>query len=86
MGNGVAENILVVIENLENVIFSNPSFKFNLNTMDSDDNKFVDCAIASNADLILTEDRHFDELKNIDFPKVLTAGIAGFKVLLSSNK
>lgn len=86
MGNRVAENILAVIENLDNVIFSNPSFKFNLITMDSDDNKFVDCAIASNADLILTEDRHFEELKKIDFPKVLTAGIAAFKVLLFPNK
>lgn len=35
-----------------------------------DDNKFVDCAIAANAQFIVTEDHHYDVLKTIDFPKV----------------
>jgi predicted nucleic acid-binding protein len=39
-------------------------------TNDPDDNKFVDCAIASNADYIVSQDSHFDILKFIDFPKV----------------
>lgn len=86
MGVHLAENILAVIENLDNVVFSHPSFKFNLITADYDDNKFVDCAIASNADFIITEDRHFDELKKIDFPKVSTVGITGFRTLLESNR
>ena len=34
------------------------------------DNKFVDCAIASNAELIVTNDAHFDILKTIEFPKL----------------
>lgn len=62
MGSRVAERILDVIENLDNVIFSTPSFKFNLITSDPDANKFVDCDIAASADLILSEDRHFEEL------------------------
>jgi uncharacterized protein len=84
MGANVAESVLAVIENLDNVVFTNPSFKFNLITVDFDDNKFVDCAIAANADLILTEDKHFEALKKIDFPKVTTVGIADFKTLLAS--
>ena len=32
--------------------------------------KFVDCAIIANADYIVSNDGHFDVLKNIDFPKV----------------
>jgi hypothetical protein len=31
-------------------------------TVDPDDNKFVDCAIAAEADFILTSDHHFDVL------------------------
>lgn len=79
MGSRVAENVLAVIENLDNVIFSNPTFRFNLIKVDPDDNKFVDCAIAANADLILTEDKHFEELKTTDFPKVLAVGLIDFK-------
>ena len=37
---------------------------------DEDDNKFVDCAIASNASYIVTHDKDFNILKNIPFPKV----------------
>lgn len=45
-------------------------FYFNLIKVDPDDNKFVDCAIAGNAKFIVTEDRHYDILQQIDFPKV----------------
>ena len=39
-----------------------PSFRFHLITADADDNKFTDCAIATEADFIITEDRHFEVL------------------------
>ena len=45
-------------------------FRYNLIQADKDDNKFVDCALACNAKYIVTEDSHFDVLKEIDFPKV----------------
>jgi uncharacterized protein len=32
--------------------------------------KFVDCAIAANADWLITNDKHFNILKDIDFPVV----------------
>ncbi len=38
------------------------SFRFQVITADPEDNKFVDCAIAANADFVLTEDRHFAAL------------------------
>lgn len=47
-----------------------PSFFYNLITADPDDNKFVDCAICGNAELIVTNDAHFDILKTIEFPKI----------------
>jgi len=44
------------------VFYIEPHFHFRLITVDPDDNKFVDCAIAAEADFILTFDRHFDAL------------------------
>ena len=44
-------------------------FKFNL-LSDPDDNKFVDCAIAANADFIVTHDKDFETLKKLQFPKI----------------
>ena len=41
-----------------------------LSHIDKDDDKFVDCAITANADYIVTEDSHFDHLKQIPFPKL----------------
>ena len=39
-----------------------PSFRFHLITADTDDDKFADCAIAADADWIITGDHHFDVL------------------------
>ena len=40
-----------------------PAFRFHLITGDADDNKFADCAIAAEADFIITEDHHFDAMR-----------------------
>jgi len=39
-------------------------------TADPDDDKFVDCAVAANADYIITNDQHFNVLKNRTFPNI----------------
>lgn len=54
----------------DNVIFISPTFSFQLPYADEDDQKFVDCAVCGNADFLVTNDKHFNILKNIDFPKV----------------
>ena len=41
-----------------------PAFRFHLITADPDDDKFADCAIAAEAEWIVTEDAHFEVLKN----------------------
>ncbi|NOX47487.1 MAG: putative toxin-antitoxin system toxin component, PIN family [Chlorobi bacterium] len=69
MGHKVAEAVMAVLENLPNVMFVTSYFKFNL-LNDPDDNKFVDCAIAGNANYIVTHDEDFNLLSEIDFPKV----------------
>ena len=37
-----------------------PTFRFHLIAADADDNKFADCAIAAEADFIVTADHHFN--------------------------
>lgn len=66
----IADTICYVILNRSNVIRVDPTFHFHLIKADSDDNKFVDCAITGNAKLIVTNDKHFNELDNVDFPNV----------------
>jgi len=71
---------------LPNVILVNPYYKWRLITNDDDDNKFVDCAIVGNADYIVTHDKHFNILKNIEFPKVNILTIDEFYNLLLEIK
>jgi predicted nucleic acid-binding protein len=60
-------------------------YKWNLITVDPDDNKFVDCAIAANADYIVTNDKHFNILKEINFPKVSCITIEEFIEILKKH-
>ena len=64
------ELVLNTILNSKNVIRLNPYFHFNLISADPDDNKFVDCAIQANARFIVTNDHHYDVLRQIEFPRV----------------
>ena len=69
------EAALGVITNNPNTLFVTPYFHFKLITADPDDDKFVDCAVASNAKFVVTDDGHFDVLKQIDFPKIEIIGL-----------
>ncbi|MCW5553134.1 MAG: putative toxin-antitoxin system toxin component, PIN family [Verrucomicrobiae bacterium] len=60
----LVERFLTLLFHLHaNVLFIEPHFRFAIITADPDDNKFSDCAIAAQADCIITSDRHFDALK-----------------------
>ncbi|MEN0006665.1 MAG: putative toxin-antitoxin system toxin component, PIN family [Bacteroidota bacterium] len=63
------DNTLDFLLLLPNVIQVNPSYKWNL-LKDEDDNKFVDCAVAGNADFIISNDKDFNILESIEFPSV----------------
>jgi len=50
-----------------------PQFRFAIITADPDDNKFSDCAIAAEADFVVTEDAHFAALKSAGYkPKPIS--------------
>jgi uncharacterized protein len=66
----IAQNIVNMLLSLNSVEKIEVYFKWNLIEADADDNKFSDCAIAGNADFLVTQDRHFDVLKTLDFPKI----------------
>ncbi|GAB3974686.1 putative toxin-antitoxin system toxin component, PIN family [Spirosoma terrae] len=84
MGTVASESVLAVVENLPNIQLVTTYYKFNL-LNDEDDNKFVDCAIASNADFIVSHDKDFNVLKQIEFPKVLVISTGQFKDTLGEH-
>ena len=67
---------------LDNVFRITTYFNWRLISVDEDDNKFVDCAVAANADYILTHDKHFNVLKQVEFPKINLLKISDFQKLM----
>jgi putative PIN family toxin of toxin-antitoxin system len=66
----IAHNVVEAIARLHTTIYQEVYVHFGLIKEDVDDNKFVDCAVASDAEFIVTNDSHFNVLKNIDWPKL----------------
>ena len=81
----VAQNVVKLLLKSKNVELVSPSFKFRLIAADHDDDKFVDCAFAANATYIVSDDKHFDVLKDVDFPKLLVLKLKEFLGLLQSE-
>ncbi len=81
MGVLTSESAMGVLENLPNVELITTYFKFNL-LNDEDDNKFVDCAIASNAQFIVSHDKDFRPLSKIKFPSVSVIDVDTFKMTI----
>jgi len=71
-----------VLLELPNVRLATSYFNLNIITADPDDNKFVDCAFASNADYIVTNDSDFNVLKKINFPTIRVVNIDAFKQIV----
>ena len=74
----IAHNVVEAIANLTTTTFQDTYVHFELLPADSDDNKFVDCAVASDAEYIVTNDKHFNPLKKIEWPKIEIIKIAEF--------
>lgn len=74
----VAHNIVNAIVHSPYTIYKESFFRFNLIDADKDDNKFVDCAIAVNAEYIVSEDAHFRILSTIPFPAIKVIGLDDF--------
>lgn len=78
MSPSIAHNVVETIARLSSTFFQQSYIHFGLIQTDVDDNKFVDCAIAADAEYIVSNDTHFDILKSIDWPKVNVLKLSGF--------
>jgi len=82
----IGENVVRLLINLPNTIRKEVYYKWNLITKDPDDNKYIDCAVAANADFIITDDKHFKILKSIEFPKVISLRLEEFSEFYNKEK
>ncbi len=74
----IAHNVVEVIARLHTTVYQDVYIHFGLIKQDVDDNKFVDCAVAANAEYIVSNDSHFSILKEIDWPKLEVITINDF--------
>ena len=82
----IAKHVVKLILKSKNVLLIDTYFHWNLITADPDDNKFVDCAFAANATYIVSDDSHFDVLRDITFPKLLVLKLKEFLQELKKNE
>ena len=59
-------------------------YYWNAISIDKDDNKFFDTAVASGAEYIVTNDNHFKSAKRLSFPKVNIISADDFLQILKS--
>lgn len=74
----LGENVTKAIINLPHTLKIDVYYKWQLITKDPDDDKYVDCAVAANADYIISDDKHFKILTTIEFPKVVCLRLEAF--------
>ncbi len=70
--------------NYPNVYQTDIFFKWHFITADPDDDKFVDCAVAAGTDFIITNDNHYNILKQVDFPQINIIKAEDFVKLLQN--
>lgn len=78
----VARNVVALLLKSKNVEFVDAYFKWRLIEADHDDDKFVDCAFAANATIIVSDDKHFEVLETIAFPKISVLKLQQFLLTL----
>ena len=78
----VAKNVISLLLKSKNVELIQPYFNFHLIEADHDDDKFVDCAFAADAAYIVSEDKHFNILASVKFPKIFVLRLREFMEIL----
>ena len=74
----VASNVVEAIARLHTTVYQEIYVHFGLIYEDPDDNKFVDCAVASSAKYIVTNDKHYNVLKGLPWPQLAIVNIDEF--------
>ena len=73
-----ANRVLEILVAAPNILHQEAYYKWQLITDDPDDDKFVDVAIAAGADYLVTNDRHFQPLRQLEFPRVPVVTLQAF--------
>ena len=84
VGPQIASNIIQALLDLPNTKMVQVYYHLHLITADPDDDKFVDCAFKANAKYIVTQDHHYDVLRNTPFPKIEVVDIPSNIFVLTS--
>ncbi|MBQ0074687.1 MAG: putative toxin-antitoxin system toxin component, PIN family [Prevotella sp.] len=83
-GNAVFADIVIrAILTMPNIEKVEPTYRFNLITEDPDDNKYIDCAITCGATFVVSNDKHFNILNSIDWPKVIRLKLIEFAAIIA---
>ena len=82
IGAEIASNVIKALLDLPNTKIVQVYYHLHLITADPDDDKFVDCAFKSNAKYIVTQDHHYDVLKQIGFPHIEVIRLAAFSAMI----
>ena len=85
IGAEIASNVIKALLDLPNTKIVQVYYHLHLITADPDDDKFVDCAFKSNAKYIVTQDHHYDVLKETPFPHIEVVDIDEFLGILSDS-
>ena len=78
----IATNVVEAIARLHTTVYQEIYVHFGLIQDDEDDNKFADCAVASDAEFIVTNDKHYNILKRTPWPDIKVTNIKEFIELL----
>ena len=76
---GIVMKQILAFPRLKRVV---PTYFLQLIEVDPDDNKFVDCAFCGEAELIVSNDTHFNVLNTVPFPKFTVVKIQEFVSML----
>ncbi len=81
MGRPAADVLTSFLDGTPSVEWVHSRNRWRLIHADPDDDKFADCAVAAGA-TVVSEDRHFDAVRNLDFPPLRGVGVDSFRSLL----
>jgi uncharacterized protein len=78
-----AEVVITTLLASPNVELTEPYFSYNFIEKDPDDNKFANLAISTNAHYLVSNDKHFNIFKKIDFPPLKVVKLDEFKKIVN---
>jgi putative PIN family toxin of toxin-antitoxin system len=85
-GRSLTDERLDFLLDFPNVELITPYYQWRLITDDPDDDKFVDCAVAGQADFLVSHDKHFNILRDVDFPEIQVIRLDEFHNRLSLDQ